>query len=211
MNILIQNVISNLVEPSASPLLTVGAPLLLTLFFGEAIPKSIAISRNLKVSVATAPLLYAIRTLISPIRNILTKIALKISRVTFFFLRAEPEISYDELKYALISSQERGVISRDEAKLIHGALKIDEALVKGIMTARSDILMVQITDPIEKLLYTFVDEECSQVPVVQGNIDSVIGVTTSAQFFLHQSQFAALTECQAVPIFQYACFLSDKF
>ena len=188
VNILIQNVISNLVEPSASPLLTVGAPLLLTLFFGEAIPKSIAISRNLKVSVATAPLLYAIRTLISPIRNILTKIALKISRVTFFFLRAEPEISYDELKYALISSQERGVISRDEAKLIHGALKIDEALVKGIMTARSDILMVQITDPIEKLLYTFVDEECSQVPVVQGNIDSVIGVITSAQFFLHQSQ-----------------------
>lgn len=187
VNILIQNVISNVFEPSSNWFITVGIPLLLTLFFGEAIPKSIAISRNLKVSVATAPILYTIRTIITPIRKLLTKIALKISRVVFFFLRPEPEISYDELKYALITSQERGVISRDEAKLIQGALKIDEAHVKGIMSARSEILMYDISDPIDKLLYTFVDEECSQVPVVQGTIDQVIGIITSANFFVHRS------------------------
>ncbi len=187
MNILIQNVISNVFEPSSNWFITVGIPLLLTLFFGEAIPKSIAISRNLKVSVATAPILYTIRTIITPIRKLLTKVALKISRVVFFFLRPEREISYDELKYALITSQERGVISRDEAKLIHGALKIDEAHVKGIMSARSEILMYDISDPIDKLLYTFVDEECSQVPVVQGTIDQVIGIITSANFFVHRS------------------------
>ncbi len=187
VNILIQNVISNVFEPSSNWFITVGIPLLLTLFFGEAIPKSIAISRNLKVSVATAPILYTIRIIVTPIRRVLTKIAVKISRVVFFFLRPEPEISYDELKYALITSQERGVISRDEAKLIHGALKIDEAHVKGIMSARSEILMYDIKDPIDKLLYTFVDEECSQVPVVRETIDQVIGIITSANFFVHRS------------------------
>ena len=187
VNILIQNVISNVFEPSSNWFYIVGIPLLLTLFFGEAIPKSIAISRNLQVSIATAPVLYTIRTLISPIRKLLTKVAAKISRILFFFLRPEPEISYDELKYALISSQEKGVITRDEAKLIHGALKIDEAHVKGIMTPRSDILSYDISDSIDKLLYTFVDEECTQVPVVQGSIDQVIGVITSANFFVHRS------------------------
>jgi putative hemolysin len=188
VNILIQNVVSNVFEPSTNWFFTVGIPLLLTLFFGEAIPKSIAISRNLKVSVWTAPLLYAIRMIISPIRKFLTKIALKLSRVFFFYLQAEPEISYPELKHALVTSQKRGVINRDEAKLIQGALRIDEALVKGIMTARNDILFYNILDPIEKLLYTFVDEECSQIPVVEGGIDEVMGVITSASFFLNRKE-----------------------
>ncbi len=187
MNILIQNVISNIFAAHLSWFLSVGLPLLLVLFFGEAIPKSIAISRNLKVSVFAAPILYVIRVLISPVRKLLTKIAARLSKIFFFFLRPAPEISYGELKQALITSQERGVISRDEAKLIHGALKIDETLVKGIMSARPEILMYNIKDPIEKLLYIFVDEECSQVPVVQGTIDQVMGIITSANFFLHRN------------------------
>ena len=187
VNILVQNVISNVFEPHASWLFNVGTPLLLTLLFGEAIPKSIAISRNLQVSIATAPILYGVRSLTSPIRKLLTKIASKISRFFFFFLRPEPEISYDELKYALITSEERGVITKDEAKLIHGALKIDEALVKLIMTARNEILIYNIKDPIEKLIYTFVHEECTQVPVVTSNIDEVIGIITSANFFIHRN------------------------
>lgn len=186
VNILVQNIMSSIFEPGASWLLTVGVPLLLTLLFGEAIPKSIAISRNLKVSIFAAPILYVIQGIISPIRKILTKIAVRISKIFFFFLKPEPEISYEELKHALITSQARGVISRDEAKLIHGALKIDEALVKGIMTDRNEILMYNISDPIEKLLHIFVDEECSQVPVVQGTLDHVVGVITSANFFLHK-------------------------
>ena len=187
VNILVQNVISNVFEPHASWLFNVGTPLLLTLLFGEAIPKSIAISRNLQVSIATAPILYGVRSLTSPIRKLLTKIASKISRFFFFFLRPEPEISYDELKYSLITSEESGVITKDEAKLIHGALKIDEALVKLIMTARNEILIYNIKDPIEKLIYTFVHEECTQVPVVTSNIDEVIGIITSANFFIHRN------------------------
>jgi putative hemolysin len=188
MNILVQNVISNVFDKNSGPLLTVGLPLVLTLFLGEAIPKSIAITRNLQISVMTAPILYAIRIFISPIRKILTKLAQKISRFVFFFLRKEPEISYDELKHALITSQKSGIISREEAKLIHGALKIDESLVKAIMTARGEILLYNIEDPIDKLLHTFVDEECSQVPVINKNLDQVLGIITSASFFLNKTR-----------------------
>jgi putative hemolysin len=188
MNILVQNVISNVFDNNSGPLLTVGLPLILTLLFGEAIPKSIAITRNLEVSVLTAPILYAIRAIISPIRKVLTKSAQKISRFVFFFLSKEPEISYDELKHALITSQKSGIISRDEAKLIHGALKIDESLVKAIMTARGEILYYNIEDPIDRLLHTFVDEECSQVPVIEKSFEKVLGVITSAQFFLNKDK-----------------------
>jgi putative hemolysin len=188
MNILVQNVISNVFDKNSGPLLTVGLPLVLTLFLGEAIPKSIAITRNLQISVMTAPILYAIRIFISPIRKVLTKLAQKISRFIFFFLKKEPEISYDELKHALITSQKSGIISREEAKLIHGALKIDESLVKAIMTARSEILLYNIEDPIDQLLHTFVDEECSQVPVIHKNLDEVLGVITSASFFLNKTK-----------------------
>ena len=188
VNILIQNVISNIFASTVSWLLSVGLPLILVLVFGEAIPKSIAISRNEGISFFAAPILYAIQTIISPIRKLMTKLAAKLSKVFFFFLRPESEISYDELRQALITSEERGVISRDEARLIYGALKIDETLVKSIMTARSDILMYPIKDPIDRLLQIFVDEECSQVPVIEESIDQIIGFITSSNFFLHRNR-----------------------
>lgn len=186
VNICIQNVISSIFETYYSWLLTVGVPLILTLLFGEAIPKSIAISHNAKIAPVVAPVINAIRYLIRPIQTVVMAISSWVSRFCFFFLKRERDISLEELKYVLQTSKERGIISPDEAKLISGSLKIDELLVKELMRPRQQVLHFDIHQDLSVLIQLFVDEEVSRVPVIEGDIDNVIGIMTSEICFIHR-------------------------
>lgn len=187
VNIGIQNVTSSIFGQGTSWFFSVGVPLALTLILGEAIPKSVAISYNTKIAVKVAPFITFMKWLIGPLRSVLSSLGTFFSRLFFFFLRKEANISLHELKSALKSSKERGIISRDEAKLIEGSLKIDELVVKELMQPRQGVLYYNIRDPLSILIRIFVDEECSQVPVVDAEFDNPIGVITADAFFLHRN------------------------
>ncbi len=188
INICIQNFVSSLFGSESNWWMNVGLPLVLTLLFGEAIPKSIAISRNAKMAKIASPILVSARFFFGPIRVIMNKIASLLSQVIFFFLKREEVISIDELVHALETSKKLGVVSTDEAKLIHGSLRIDELVVKEVMRPRQEILAYDIRDPLDALLKLFIDEECSQIPVIQGSVDTIYGIATSDLFFLHRKE-----------------------
>lgn len=188
VNIGVQNVISGIFGTFSSWWLTVGVPLLLTLFLGEAIPKSIAISRNGQIAAAAAPILYVVRILFGPFRIFLTAVAARVSRICFFFLKREKEISLHELKAALATSKERGIVSQDEAKLISGSLKIDDLLVKELMRPRQEILCYSLNEPLSTLIHLFVDEEVTRIPVTLGEIDQMVGVMSSDRYFIYRNE-----------------------
>ncbi|MBM3202019.1 MAG: HlyC/CorC family transporter [Chlamydiae bacterium] len=206
VNILVQNVVSEIFGVFSGWLLTVGVPLVLTLVFGEVIPKSIAMANNEKMSLIGANPIYFLRWLFTPIRFFFTKTAGTLSRFIFFFLKSEKDISIDELVHALKTSRDYGIISSDEAKLIRGSLNLDGLLVKELMRPRIEILYFDIQEPIHDLLNLFIDQECSRIPVVDEDLDNILGVITSAQFFLHQSKIKTgedlkrfVKECYFVP------------
>ena len=62
-NVLVQNTVSDIFGNYPSWLLKVGLPLVLTLFFGEVIPKSIAIMNNKTTSYKVAPFIVQINQL----------------------------------------------------------------------------------------------------------------------------------------------------
>ena len=188
VNIVVQNFVSSLFGQEQNWWLNVGVPLVLTLLFGEVIPKSIAISRNEKVARIASPVLYFCRNFFGPLRVAMNKIASLLSRAIFFFLKKGREISIDELIHALEDSKRRGVVSTDEAKLIRGSLKIDELVVKELMRPRQEILAYDISEPLDHLIKLFVDDECSQIPVIESNIVTIHGIATSDLFFLHRKK-----------------------
>ena len=204
VNIGVQNVVSSMFGIYSNGLLTIGLPLLLTLFFGEAIPKSIAISYNEKITVAIAPIFVVLRWCLSLIRWLFISIASVISRISFFFLRKEQEISTEEIQHALKTSKENGVLLQDEEKLISGAMQVDEMIVKELMRPRQDILYFSIEGSLQQLVHLFVDEECSKLPVVDGDLDNILGIVTSDLYFLHRNeidQSGDVRQCLEKPFF----------
>lgn len=188
VNILVQNVVANIFGALSGWGLTVGVPLALTLTFGEFIPKSIGIANNVRFSPKVGPFLIAMEKLLFPVRFVLVRITSLISRTLFFFLRDEKEISKAELQHALRTSKATGVLADDEAELMRGFLYLQESTAKEFLRPREEVLFFEMKEPISKLIHLFVDQECTRIPVCEGNMDNVLGIMTGGQFFLHRNR-----------------------
>ncbi len=208
VNILIQNIASGLFETFGSWGLSVGVPLVLILIFGEVIPKSIAYSMNTWIARHIAPFIHLMEITLKPIRGCVTCVASGISRFFFFFLSHKKEISTEELKHALHTSQKRGTVSQMEAYLVRGYLNLEESVVKELMSPRGEVLFFDINDPLEKLVDLFVDEECTRIPVCDHSIENLMGIMTSGSFFLHQSRIKTTREL--IPFLRKAHFIPES-
>ena len=203
-NILVQNTVSSLFEDLTSWGLKVGLPLALTLIFGEIIPKSVALPNNQTISYQIAPFISSVAKVLGPIRIFLTKITGYVSRIMFFFLRKEKEISHDELEHVLKTSQDRGILDIDEFELMGGYLDLQDSVVKERMRPRDEILFYDINDPIDTLMDLFVKKECSRVPVCDEDLDKIIGIISVRGFFFHREHIKApedLRSCLIKPFF----------
>ena len=158
------------------------------LVFGEILPKSIALQKNTYFARKVAPLVYRFTTILKPIRDPLTRLTNWISRFFFVFLKKEDPISFDELRHVLHTSEKSGVLLPQECDLIEGALDLQESTVRERMRPRSEMLYYDIQDPLSHLIHLFVDMETTRVPICDGNLETVLGVLSVRQFFLHAKE-----------------------
>ncbi|MEM8727531.1 MAG: hemolysin family protein [Chlamydiota bacterium] len=208
VNILVQNVVSGIFGTFSSWTLKVGVPFLLTLIFGEVIPKSVAYPKNTFVAYHSAPILKRIEWLVKPFRDGITSITSGISKFFFFYLRKEKEIGIEELKLALRTSQEKGAVSTEEAQLVRGYLNLEQDLVKELMCPRNEILFFDINEPLSTLVRLFVDEECTRVPVCNGDLENILGIMTAGSFFLHRDHFQLPRDM--IPFLRKAHFVPES-
>jgi CBS domain containing-hemolysin-like protein len=207
VNILIQNITSSLFGQNASWIFSVGVPLFLILVLGDVIPKSIGLVNNAKIAVFVAPILHFCATILRPIRRGLVAVTNRVSRIFFFFLHKEEDISIDELQHALRASRQYGVLQPEEAELIRGYLALQESTVKERMRPREEVLYFEIEEPLSRLIHLFVDQECSRIPVCKSGLDQLIGVITSRQFFIHREKVQTVEDL--IPILEKPFFVPE--
>lgn len=187
-NILIQNTVSSIFDQYEGWGLKIGVPLALTLIFGEVLPKSFAMPNHTSIAYRVAPVIQKAAQLLSFVRGPLTKLTGLISRFLFFFLSEEKEISADELRHVLKTSEERGILLPIESELIGGILDLQHSHVKEHLRPREEVLYYDVQDPISHLLDLFVDKAITRVPVCEGSLENLKGILSSRQFFFHRNQ-----------------------
>lgn len=183
INILLQNVLSHYFYDSGF-LLKIGVPLFIILVFGEIIPKYIALSKNVQLAYWMAPAIDFFVRLFKPVCDLIVAVTTPISQVMFFFLKKEEEISAEELQHVISSSKESGILTQEEAELIDGFLNLQDLQVNEIMWPREDVLYYDINEPLSKLTYLFVDQECTRLPVCDKDLDHALGIITANEYFI---------------------------
>ena len=186
MNILVQNISSNIFDDYPSWFLTVGIPLGLTLFFGEIIPKSVAIYNNEAIATFSSKTIFFIKKLLGPIRRIISWLTYYVSKTLFFFLKKDYKLSKKELKHALTVSEEQGILSHLEVELIQGYLNLMDMNVKELLRPKEDIIFFDIHLDLTALVNMFVDQACSRIPICKESLDDVLGVVSAQDFFTHR-------------------------
>lgn len=194
VNILLQNVASDMFGRFAGWGLKVGVPLVLTLVFGEIIPKNFGLQHNAWLSYHVITWINFFQRIMSPIRRFVIAVTTPVSRILFFYLRKAEPISKEELKHTLDTSETLGVLSRDESEFIKGYINLHDATVKEVMRPKDDILFFDVSEPLTKLVYLFVDQQCSRIPVCEGGIDNVLGVMTAKEYFTFSERINDTTQ-----------------
>jgi CBS domain containing-hemolysin-like protein len=149
----------------------------LHIVFGELAPKSLAIQRSEKTTLAIAYPLQIFFYLFKPVIWILNNIAnfiLKIIGISA--VHGSDVLSSEELKYLVKQGQENGKIDQAEYKIIKNAFDFSEQTAKQIMVPRLNVFALDINEFNETLLNKIINESYSRIPCYENNLDNVIGV-----------------------------------
>lgn len=187
-NILIQNTVSTIFDAYQSFALKIFVPLVLTLFLGELLPKTLALPNHAQIAYYVAPIIDRAARILRPIREPMTKATSFISRALFFFMKEEKEISSNELRHVLKTSEERGILMPVESELISGTLDLQHSHVKEHMRPREEILAFDIQEPLFDLIDLFIEKKITRVPIYEGDLENLKGVLTAREFFFHRAK-----------------------
>ena len=97
-----------------------------------------------------------------------------LERLSHFLLR-EPE-DREQLVDLLHSAYENNLMDADSLAMIEGVLQVSEMQVRDIMIPRSQMDVIDITDPPEMFIPHVIETAHSRFPVIEDNKNDVIGI-----------------------------------
>jgi magnesium and cobalt transporter len=97
-----------------------------------------------------------------------------LERLSHFLLR-EPE-DREQLIELLHSAYENSLLDADALAMIEGVLQVSEMQVRDIMIPRSQMDVIDITQPAEAFIPYVIEAAHSRFPVIEDNKDDIIGI-----------------------------------
>lgn len=156
----------------------------ISLVFGELVPKRIALQNSEKFALFSVGVINILYKFMKPFVFLLSFVTNGILKVFGISTDGvEEKITLEEIKSIVEVGQEQGVINPTERQMIDGVIGFDDILAEEVMTARTEVFMIDIEEPYEDF-QTFMEMRYSRVPVYEDDIDNIIGILYIKDFFL---------------------------
>ncbi len=157
-----------------------GVMTFLILIFGEFFPKSIATRNNILIARLVIFPLYWLSVLFTPLiifLNFIPKLTGKIHK--------KPQVTEAELMTFVEVVEEEGEIKEEERELIHNIFEFDDTSASEIMTPRADMFVIEVNEELK--LEEIINSGFTRIPVIEGDIDHVVGILYIKDLFKHQA------------------------
>lgn len=136
-------------------------------------PRSVGRAHPRTLLLLSAVLVHFLRVLLGPVANALVALG---NRVTPGRSRLATFTSEDQLLSMVDEATELEVIEEDDRELIHSIFEFSETVVREIMVPRTDMVTVDADASVGAAMGLFLSKGFSRVPVVDGEVDDVVGV-----------------------------------
>ena len=154
-----------------------GVMTFLILIFGEIFPKSIATRNNILIARIVIRPIYWLSILFWPVIIFLYFIPRLTGKI-----KGKPGVTEEELMTLVEAIEEEGEIKEEEKELIENIFEFDDTSASEIMTPRADMFVIDIDEPLK--LEEIVKSGFTRVPVIEGDIDHVIGTLHVKDLFM---------------------------
>lgn len=154
-----------------------GIMTLVTLVFGDIVPKNFAISYTHRMALIVSPVIWVVSIMLLPL-------ILTLNFVSSIFIRLlggrpfeqEALITADEFKGIISMSEKEGILEKDETAMMHSIFEFGEIIAKEIYTPRSEIIAIEMKSSVDDVLKVINTEGHSRIPVYNSKLDNVIGI-----------------------------------
>ena len=150
---------------------------LLVIVFGETIPKIVAKRNCNRLAADYAAPINALMNIFKPVTFIVVGL---VNLITRNMKDEEDEDDEDEhveeLQSIIETAEGEGVLDKDRTELVQAAIDFSDISASEVMTARVDVLAIDIDDDWEEILEEVDNSPYTRLPVYEDSIDNVIGV-----------------------------------
>lgn len=147
-----------------------------SLIVGELVPKQIALRDPEAVAVRVAPAMTWLARAGAPLVWLLDVSG---DAVLYMFgYRSEPEkkVTDEEIRALIAEAESAGVIEPGERAMISGVMRFGDRAVRAVMTARTDVDMIDLTADPAEIRDAIQRSRHSRLPAHEGNADEILGV-----------------------------------
>ncbi|MBN1876817.1 MAG: HlyC/CorC family transporter [Anaerolineae bacterium] len=148
----------------------------LSLVIGELVPKRLALNAAERIAMVAADPMNFLSMLASPLVKLL-------SLSTDFVIWAlgiqpstEPLITQEEIEILIEQGAQSGVLEEVEQDILESVLRLDEQRVGAVMTARPQIVWLDLEDSLEILQQKIAHSPYSRFLVSKNGLDNILGV-----------------------------------
>jgi CBS domain containing-hemolysin-like protein len=157
-----------------------GVMTFLILIFGEIFPKSIATRNNILIARLVIFPLYWLSVLFTPLiifLNFIPKLTGKMHK--------KPIVTEEELMTFVEVVEEEGGIEEEEKELIENIFEFDDTNASEIMAPRADMFVIDVNEELK--LEEIVKSGFTRIPVIEEDIDHVVGILNIKDLLNHQA------------------------
>lgn len=147
-----------------------------TVIFGELIPKRLALTNAEAIASVVALPLQALATAAKPVVFTLGAINRLVLRLLGIRDDARNAITEEEIRLLVSEGHEQGLIDNDERKMMHRVLRLGDRSAESLMTPRTRIAWLDVSESFEENLAAMRDTPFSRYPVYRGSDADVVGV-----------------------------------
>ena len=159
---------------------------LVTIIFGELVPKRIAQQKSYEVAKVFMKLLMVISAILKPIIWFTSSTTNLILRILHLKTSSEDEsVSEAEIRMMVDAGSDNGTIEEDEKEMIQNIFEFNDIKVSEIMTRIGDVNYFSVDDDEETIIRTIKESGNSRYPVYEDDLNNIIGILNARDFFIN--------------------------
>jgi putative hemolysin len=148
----------------------------LSLVLGELAPKQLALHNPEGVAVRVAGPMQRLSRWTAPLVQVLNVSTEAILRVLRVRATPQPAVTEEEVRIMLEQGAELGVFLPLEEELVGQVFRLADRRVDALLTPRTEIVWLDIHDPIEVTIQKVVSSGRSRLPVAEEQLDRLLGI-----------------------------------
>ena len=182
---------------------------IITVFFGELLPKALGVSSAERVARRLVPPISALATVMAPLGMLLSTMASGTLRLLGFKNTAEGSVSEEELRLIVSGARQSGGIESEEGAMIENVLDLADTRVSEVMRPRVELVALDLNDTLVDVLDVFNQTKYSRFPVYEGEIDNIRGVALTKDLLQVVQEKRSLSDTTVKSIVQSTYFVPE--